>query len=509
MKVLFIYPNLYSQVGFSYAIGCLSGMLKAHGHQTSLLNINEKLAPIPSDQELLDRVRAYEPGLIGFSVVTNQYRYALQVARLLKENTDIPLICGGVHPTMAAEAVLASGAFDYVCVGEGEGALLELANRLEKGEETTNIANLWCRQDGKTIRNKVRPFVSLDELPPLDYEVFDFQRLIDAKHGWVGVMTSRGCPFRCSYCFNHRLVEIYRQDLGLATGKLNYIRHRQPADVVAELEWLLANYANINTFILDDDLFTVDKQYLLEFCKLYSRRVKVAFVCNAHVSIFDGEMAEALKGAGCKIVKFGIESGSPRVRREVMNRHMSNDKIMSAFKEAQDVGLHTSAFVMMGLPTETREEILETTDLLARVRPGRFRWAVFFPYPGTRAYELAESLGLIDHARMEELSNFTDASCLDFGPDENLFIDKLSQVFPWFVNARCDFPASKTYQKFVEDLQGMDDSDWQKVRTEIARRDRELSDHLVATGEEHYAIRYDKTMAVSSSFFLAEQADEL
>lgn len=507
MRVLFIYPNLYAQVGFNYGVAYLSGTLKAHGHQTKLININEKVNPVPTDDELLQEVRAYQPGLVGFSVVTNQYREALRIAKLIKAELEVPLICGGVHASMVPEEVLASGVFDYVCVGEGEGALLELVEKLEKGEDTTSTANIWCRKDGRIIANKVRPFVPLDELAPMDYEVLDFQRLIDAKRGWVGAMASRGCPYRCSYCFNHRMVEIYRKDIGVPAGRLGYIRHRDPASVIAELEWLLSRYRNISTYIFDDDLFTVDKNHLLELCRLYREKVKVPFVCNAHVGKFDQEIARALKDAGCKIVKFGIESGSPRVRREVMNRYMTNEQIKLALRQAQEAGLHTSAFVMIGLPTETREEVLETVELLAQTRPGRFRWAVFFPYPGTHAYQMAEELDIIDHCRMAELTNFTDASCLELGKEQNLFIDKLSQAFPWYVNGRGDFSASKIYENLADNLDKLSDADWQKVRGEVASFDRQLSGWLGASGQEHYAIRYDKTMAVSSSFLLAEEQE--
>ena len=117
------------------------------------------------------------------------------------------------------------------------------------------------------------------------------------------------------------------------------------------------------------------------------RRRGSGFVCNAHVRMFDEETASILKEAGCRIVKFGVESGSDRIRRDALHRYMTNRDIENAFGAAHKFGLHTSAFVMIGLPGEEKADVMETIRLLSRVRPGRFRWTLFFPFIGTKAYE--------------------------------------------------------------------------------------------------------------------------
>ncbi len=498
MKVLFIYPNLDAQIGFNYGIAFLSACLKRHGHATALLNINDQLG-FPMDlARVADEVTSFAPDVIAFSVVTNQYRFARMIARDIKRYCSAPIVCGGIHPTMDPEGVLREECFDYVCVGEGEEAIVELADTLAARKPVAEIENIWCKTNGAIVRNRVRPFVSLESLPPKDYEIFDFQKMVDAKDGWVGVMSSRGCPFSCTYCFNHKLRELYQHDLECPAAKLNYIR-RHPVDtVIGEIEWLLATYKNIKTIIFDDDLFTLDKKYLAEFCRKYQARVSLPFVCNAHVKVFDEEVARSLKDAGCNMVKFGLESGSERIRKEILNRRMSNEEIARAFSVADDFAFHTSAFVMIGFPHESINDVRDTIELLARIKPGRFRWSIFFPYVNTRAYEIARDGGFIDFRKLESLTNFTDESALDFGPEHNSFLRRLKVTFPWHVNARAGFSGSHLYQSLIEQTDKIEMERWPEAEEYIIKIDGEISRALTLAGEPHYAYRYNLFTAVRS-----------
>lgn len=477
----------------------LSSVLKQHGHETALINVNEKLGYPLDLHRIREDVERFQPHLIGFSAITNQYQYVLQIAKYLKQKFSLPQICGGIHATIAAEEVLKSGCFDFVCRGEGEGALLELVEALEKGGDVTKIANLCFMKDGKIIKNPVRPFLRLEELPRKDYEIFDFQKMIDAKNGWVGIMASRGCPFSCSYCFNHQMVSMYRKDLGVSGKALNYIRHHPVEEVLEEIEYLLGRYHNIKTFIFDDDLFTFDRSYLLRFCREY-KKIGLPFVVNAHVKMIDSEIALALKDAGCRIVKFGLESGSERIRKQILNRHMKNEEIVRAFQIVEDVGIHTSAFVMIGLPYETKEDLMMTIDLLAQIRPGRFRWAIFFPYVNTSAYELSRRGGFINFEKMKNLSSFTEESCLDFGPEHNAWIEKLQKIFPWYVNSRMETSASSFYQNLLKSVEELPIETWREIKDRIIPLDREISTYLQSKRQEHYAIRYEDFMAVRSDW---------
>jgi Fe-S oxidoreductase len=310
MKILIIYPNINSQVGFNFGIVYISAVLKKHGHDTKLINLNEKLAKLPDDKEIQRIIEEYNPGLIGFSTVTPQYQYALKIAKFIKGFCKTPIVCGGIHATMVPEEVVEEECFDYVCVGEGEEAVLELADNIEKGVDTRRIANIWSKDKGKVVSNSVRALPKLVDLPRKDYELFDFQGMIDAEGGWVRLMTSRGCPFKCTYCFNHSIVERYKEETGSSTKDLNYIRRHDVDEIIDEIIYLLENYKNITTFIFDDDIFTSNKTYLKEFCEKYKKSVKVPFVANAHIRAFDDKQGQKLlKDAGCMIIKFGLEVG--------------------------------------------------------------------------------------------------------------------------------------------------------------------------------------------------------
>lgn len=500
MKILLIYPNINAQVGFNFGIAFISALLKKHGHTTKLINLNEKLARLPDDREIQDIVEKFEPHLIGFSVVTPQFQYALKVARLIKGFCDIPIVCGGIHATMVPDEVIKEDCFDYVCVGEGEEAVLELVTKLEEGADTKLIANIWSKDDGKIISNKVRPLPELSRLPRKDYDIFDFQNMINAEDGWVRLMTSRGCPFKCTYCFNHSIVERYKDETGNAPKDLNYIRRHDVDEVIDEIDYLLNNYKNIKTFIFDDDIFTSNKTYLKEFCHKYKEKVKIPFVANAHIRAFDEERAKLLKDAGCIIVKFGLESGSERIRREILKRPMTNDEIIHAFESAHKYNLHTSAFVMFGLPYETKEDIFETIKLLGTIKPGRFRWSIFYPFPRTEAYEISKKGNYINFDKMKSLDNFTDDTCLDFGEEHNLFISRLQRTFPWYVNTYCNNSSNGIFSILTKMIEKIPSNVWEDIKDFVIPCDKEISKQLKQAKVEHYTIKYNSFTAVNSKW---------
>jgi hypothetical protein len=283
-------------------------------------------------------------------------------------------------------------------------------------------------------------------------------------------------------------------------------------DVVKELKHVLAHYDRVKTFLFDDDLFTQNAAHAIAVCaEMVREGIDVPFVVNSHVKRLDPRVAEALGKAGCSILKLGIESGSARVRKQVLKRHMTDSDIMETVASAEEHKLHTSGFLMVGLPTETNEERWETVDLLAETRIGRFRGSFFFPFPGTEGWDMTVAGGYINPDEIDSKRTFTDGSVLDFGPEENLFIDKLGRALPWFVNARMqrfhsDSPASKRYAPLMERVMAMDAEEWQAFMPQIQAVDAEYSAAARTAGELHYAIKYGATMGVRSDWFIAEEA---
>jgi radical SAM superfamily enzyme YgiQ (UPF0313 family) len=532
MRVLFVYPNLYTQMGFNHGLASLSACLRAAGHETRLVNLNENLPPVPTPEDVLAELRAWEPGLVAFSCLRQQYAGGLERARWLRAHGGValpPMMVGGIHPTMVPTEVMADGAWDHVGVGECEDALVELVRRLEAGERPDDVPNFLSWRGGRRpaepgapdvpgaldpelwVHNRVGQFPDLTALPIPDYGLFDTQRITDRKHGWFGVLSSRGCPYRCTYCLNHKIVDRYRDELGRSTTGIGFFRFRPADKLIEELRQVLARYDGIGTFIFDDDLFTQNVEHALSVCAAYrDSGIDVPFVVNSHVKALDPRVAEALAGAGCRILKLGIESGSPRVRSEVLQRFMTNADVLDTVEVAERHGLHTSGFLMVGLPHETHDERWETVDLLARSGIGRFRTSLFYPFPGTESHRLAVEGGYLREERAASLTDFTESSCLDFGADENLFIDKLATCMPWFVNARLDrwreeAPASARYRPLADAVLAMDAVAWEAFKPSVPERDRELAAAATEACELHYSIRYNAFMGVRSDYYLAEE----
>ncbi len=533
MHVLFVYPNLYTQMGFNHGLASLSACLKAAGHATKLVNLNENLPPVPGPEDVFQQVLAERPGLIGFSCLTQQYTAAVELAGYLRKRAAEeglalpPLIVGGIHPTMVPREVMADGLWDHVGVGECEDALVELVRRLEAGEQTEELPNFlsWAggscpgqpvelsELDKACVHNPVGEFPSLETMPIPDYELFDTGAITAMKNGWFGLLTSRGCPYRCTYCLNHKIIDRYRAELGRPVPKLNFFRFRPPELVIEEIRHVLRLYPDIGTFIFDDDLFTQNVEHALAVCKAYEEsEIELPFVVNSHVKQLDPRVAEALAKAGCRILKLGIESGSMRVRKEVLKRNMSDADILKTVASAETFGLHSSGFVMVGLPDESAAERLETVSVLARSGIGRFRTSLFFPFPGTESHRMAVEGGYVDAEKVGSLTDFTSSSCLDFGSEQNLAIAKLAACMPWYVNAELrddqglPTPTALRYAPLVARLEVLDSAAWEAFQPRLREVDAEHSAAAAGAGELHYAIRYNAFMGVRSDFFLAEDA---
>lgn len=504
MKVFFIYPSAESQLGFNYGVAHIVSVLKKAGHQAAFWQLCEDLEPLPSQEQLLARIGGETPDILAFSVVTNQWPYTRMLASWARKAYSIPFVIGGIHTLASVREILQTGLFDYVFRGECEEAFLEFVQRLEQRRRVDDVRNLAFIRNGQVKINPVRPLPDLATLPPKDYQSMDFQRMIDAKKGWVGLMASRGCPFSCTYCFNHVMVNAYRNDLQCSFKQLNYIRRFSVGQMMDEIEYLQKNYRNIRMYIFDDDLFTYDKAYVTEFCQAYRKVSKVPFVVNGHVGFFDDECAKALAQANCKIVKFGVESGSPQVRSRILNRHMSNEQIIEAIKIVGDNGMHSSVFLIIGFPHETREDLFQTIELMSRAKPGRFRWTYFFPFPGTQAHQISLEGGYINIGKMNDMRNFTDQSCLEFGPEHNLLLSKIGRIMPWFVNAGSDLPVADFYAEKTDKILAMSQDEWNQALPGLPDQDSDYSRRFSREGMSHYAIKYNRFMGVLSDYFLNE-----
>ncbi len=391
LKVLFVYSDIsgaerYGAKKYYSGLGSLSAVLKAAGHETGLIYLQRAF----SGDEFLARTEALKPDLVAFSTTTHQYPYIERYASHLKEaRPGLLLVCGGTHPTLVPDKVISSPSFDIVCVGEGEYPLRDLTSRLESGEEYWDVRNLWIRRDGEIIRNGMRPLIcNLDELPYVDRQLFDYDEMLAANDGWVDMLTGRGCPYDCSYCCNPAFKRRYK-----ALGR--YVRFRSVGHVIGELRALRDRYP-IKTLNFQDDTFTLDRQWTLEFCRAYGAEFDYPFWINTRVErISDETVVRALAEAGCAGIRVGVENGDEELRANVLKRRMSNEEIIAAFELVRRYGLKTYTCNMIGIPGETPQSIEATIDLNRRLMPDKFQFSVFYPYPMTELYETCVAQSLI------------------------------------------------------------------------------------------------------------------
>jgi radical SAM superfamily enzyme YgiQ (UPF0313 family) len=352
--------------------------LREHGHEVCFLRATLDL----TDDEVVERVAAAAPDLIGLSLTTRQWLRAKHLVGRIREEVDAPVVAGGLHPTFSPEDVLAAPGFDFVCLGEGEEAMLELADG-----HTGEIANLWARGGERPPMRP--PFEPIDALP------FAARDLLDEPLGTNHMATQRGCPFPCTYCAARIYSELYE-------GYTNYGRRRSVDSVIDEL-LELREAGRLGYVIFLDDTFTINHRWVKAFCARYGEEIGAPFSLHARVETVSAPMLELLAGAGCKQITYGVESGSERVRREIMRRPVTNDRFREVFGWTRDAGILLTANFMVGLPGETRDDMQMTLDLAEALGVFDFGYFVFYPYPGTALYRVCLEKGYLppDHLFLE------------------------------------------------------------------------------------------------------------
>jgi anaerobic magnesium-protoporphyrin IX monomethyl ester cyclase len=490
MRVLLVYPDIKIHVNYPLGLGMISAILKNHGHKTRILHFNEEIES-PFDMSIIERnVIDFQPQLIAFSSVSNQFQYVEKIAEYIKRNWELPTLVGGIHATIAPEKVLQNGCIDLICQGEGEFAILDVITRIEKGEDYSRVPNIGLKRDGKIRVNPVRPLIdveTLDSLPSPDREGFDFDKIIAKKRGWANVMASRGCLNQCTYCVNHYYHQLYSE----FHKRPDILRYRKVDTVIKELEELLDDYPGIQLINLDDDNITWNKKWLFEFCDAYAEKIALPFACNVHPVTFNPKIADVLAKAGCVEVKIGLESGSERLRRDILKRPSKEEVMIKAFKAADDVGIRAWAFNMIGLPTETKEEMLMTAELNAKIRPYIVRCSIFFPYEGTDLYHYAVEHKLLKPEIADKVSSHLEDTALVMPQLPRCEILKFKTLFKWYVDAYSDVEAAPFFRQLISIFEKLPKEAWLngKARTLFQRVDKEIDLLLRDSKMEHYATR--------------------
>ena len=495
MRILFINFNIGSTPGINNGLAILSAVLKERKHEVKLLFISDELDYGFDLKRIKQDILEFEPKLIGVSLMEPQFKYMLKFCGKIREYYKEFIICGGPFPTMDPETVLSVNAVNAVCVGEGEYALCELVDALQNNQNINDIRNLWVKtSDGAVVRNRLRPFVDIDKLPPDDKELFDLEKILPLKSFQLETMLGRGCIYKCSYCINDAYLFQYKK-LGENSVTLKeYVRVKNIDTAINELKNSIANHAQIRKIAFIDDNFLFYGNFMSDFCEKYKKEIRLPFMCNANPLSFDLNKAKILKDAGCVDIRFGIESGSERVKREILRRPITNQRVINAFDINRKLGMLTSTFNMIGLPTETKEEMLETLKLNAFISPDTVKVMTFYPFKNTPIYSLCEKLNLINYKKKFNLDNYDTFTCLKFSVKHQLYLKKVQAVFNWYLNLFFNREAALRYSSLIKQVEGMTEKEWEEF--DYCAVDKEISDKLRRKGVPHYSKFINRSLSI-------------
>lgn len=366
---------LFPPLGLTY----LAGILEQDEHEIRIID-----CPIDNlnHQKLSDELNSFQPNIIGITSMTPTIKSAIQAAQNAKEVCpDSTVIFGGPHATFMDQQILKDEkAVDVVVRGEGELTLKELVGNELISKNLLKIKGITFRKDEKIIRTPKRPYIqNLDELPLPAYKYVPLEKY--RIHGKIHlpIMTSRGCPFQCSFCVAS---EIFGAQF----------RARSCKSVVDELEWLRDEHG-ANAISFQDDTLTFDHRRILDICaEIEKRKINLPWGCQTRVDQVSKEVLSKMKKASCNLVSFGIESGCQKIL-DAVKKKITISQAQRAIKWAKDEGLFVAVSTIMGYPGETKEMMHQTFDLIRNIEPDDAWLCIATPYPGTDLRRLVEKKG--------------------------------------------------------------------------------------------------------------------
>lgn len=492
MKIIFIcYEDPTNPASFPLGVGLLSSLLKNNGHKITAIYVHEDLNQTDVLDNIFSRVKKSEPDLIAYSATTPSFHGIAKIAPYLRSEMSTLSICGGPHATIYPEETLAESGIDYVCVGEGEKPLVEFVNALEKGWDCSTIPGIWSLDKNRNIiKNKLYPLVQdLDSLPWIDYEVFgkQFIRQLTAD-GWLWAISSRGCPYNCSYCHIPMFRKIYSEGIDLSMNKIGYVRFRGTDSLIEELLAVSERY-NLKIINLADDLFSFKKSSVLEFARKFKERLPehVGYSIQTHLNHLDEEIIAALYDSRCKRVIVGVESGSERILK-LLNRKTSLKMMRETLSLLAQTGfpLGTCTTNMVGIPTETKQEMLDTIKLNAEVLVERVKINILAPYPKSKIFDFCLKNNLF--IRSPDDLDFDDRRItkLKFPDQEMAFLNRLFDVGHWYMNLYAPLGLESYYQPLIDKIERISSDEWPEAREHYLKVDADLSDSLTDKSIPHY-----------------------
>lgn len=397
MKITLCYPSLLPGQKPTYGLQPLgilyiAALLRREGFAVEAIDADIDGLGV---EEIVERILASEPDLVGLSMMTPQLLTGLATSALLKHRRpDLPIVLGGAHIDSTHGDVFEMGdCFDFAVHGEGEYPLLEVCQNIRQyGSHDLpmcyrDVSNVIYRgDDGRVVVNPARMFLKeLDELPSVDYDMIDVRKYnIPTMAGRyvVSMMLSRGCPFSCTFC-----------DAPITMGKK--LRFWSMERILSDIRFYKEKYG-VTNFVFKDSTFTAKKKWAHEFCDaLIESGLDIKWRCNTRVNLVPPPLLEKMARAGCYVINFGVESGHPEILKRIQ-KEVEIEEVRDAHERCRQLGIRTYATFLMGNPGETEETAQATIDVACSIRPSLAMFFVATAYPGTPMYDDAVRDGQVE-----------------------------------------------------------------------------------------------------------------
>lgn len=401
LRVLFVYPNVQRNRTPQLGIAVLSACLEKIGAETRLFDTT--MITRGREAEPFRRIVAdFRPHLIAYSVRSNEWTLVLELLAIGK-SLGIRQIMGGPHATHAPEESIPP--VDALVVGEGEGAMMDIARAVVAGRPLVGIPNTWVHTDEGVVKTPKRALIEdLDALPLPHWRLFEkshyddsyIRAMMDGTPKIVAAIEgSRGCPFTCTYCSNHALMDAYR-------GGGRWRREKSPGRMVEELEAFRAEFGRLDFVYWVDEIWLTGVKRLKRFRDLYKARIGVPFSIMERPECISEQKLEVISDAGLCFIAIGLESGDEELRAGLLNRRTHLDVLKRALILPKKFGVKVHAFTMVGLPGQGEASLMKTWSFMRQVMPDTAQFSFFFPLKGTKLYEQSIQMGIYDPAATTE-----------------------------------------------------------------------------------------------------------
>lgn len=376
MRITLIFPNYALRETFGdpsdppLGIALIGSVLENQGYDVSIIDANAENLKL---SQIHSRLKRIKPDIVAISCnYSPLHNPTLAIAAMVKTEFDFysKVVVGGNHATALAEYMMISGNdIDYIARGEGETVLPDLLSVLQEQKNISDVKGLTYKKDGRVISNEDAPLINnLDTIPLPAYHLLKMD-LYDRYN----IITSRGCPYSCSYCASNVIFK-------------HNVRYRSAKYVLDEIEYLLHNYDK-KRFWFSDDTFTANKQYvhgLLDEMRL--RNVQIDWSCMTRVNSVSKDILNNMKRAGCSYISYGIESGNPGMLNK-MNKRISIEDIKKALILTKESGIDTYLFFLVGNIGESWDSIKDSYRLIMETKPTGASFAIVIPLPGTKMFK--------------------------------------------------------------------------------------------------------------------------